>query len=190
MPGRHYTTLHDLAVEQYGYVTAADARRFGIDVHRLVRMVTSGAVERVGWGLYRFPDIPATAVAQLMEATLWPRGQGVLSHDTALDLYDLSNVNPAKIHVTVPKLLRLRRRQPSVYEIHRRDLPDADITLHENLRVVTARRAIDDTISRQLGPELIAQAIATARRRGMITANDARDLEGMLDRPRTGPQPT
>jgi predicted transcriptional regulator of viral defense system len=183
MPGRHYTTLHDLAVEQYGYVTAADARRFGIDVHRLIRMVSSGLVERVGWGLYRFPDIPATAVDQLMEATLWPREQGVLSHDTALDLYELSDVNPAKIYVTVPKRLRLRRRQPVVYEIHRRDLPDADITVHENLRVVTPRRAIEDGISRQLGPELIAQAIATARRRGMITADDERDLEAMLGRP-------
>lgn len=185
MPGRHYTTLHDLALEQYGYVTAADARQLGIDVHRLIRMVTSGSVERVGWGLYRFPDIPATALDQLMEATLWPRNQGVLSHDTALDLYELSDVNPAKIHVTVPKRLRLRRRQPAVYAIHPRDLPGADITVYENLRVVTPRRAIEDGISRHLGPEVIAQAIATARRQGMITADDERDLEALLGRPHT-----
>lgn len=183
MPGRHYATLHELAVEQYGYVTAADARRFGIDVHRLVRMAATGLVERVGWGLYRFPDIPATALDQLMEATLWPREQGVLSHDTALDLYELSDVNPSKIHVTVPKRLRLRRRQPAVYEIHRRDLREADATVHENLRVVTPRQAIEDGISRELGPELIGQAIMAARRRAMITAEDERHLEAMLDRP-------
>jgi predicted transcriptional regulator of viral defense system len=26
----------------------------------------------------------------------------VISHDTALDLWDLCDVNPAKVHVTVP----------------------------------------------------------------------------------------
>lgn len=37
-----------------------------------------------------------------MAAALWPQGiQGVLTHDTALDLWDVSDVNPAKIHITV-----------------------------------------------------------------------------------------
>ncbi len=43
------------------------------------------------------------SIRQIMEATLWPRGaHGALSHETALDLYGLSDVNPAKIHITVP----------------------------------------------------------------------------------------
>ncbi len=38
-----------------------------------------------------------------MAAALWPKGiQGVLTHDTALDLWDVSDVNPAKTHITVP----------------------------------------------------------------------------------------
>jgi hypothetical protein len=38
------------------------------------------------------------ALEQHLEATLWPRGGGVLSHDAALDLHD---INPPTIHVTV-----------------------------------------------------------------------------------------
>ena len=70
-----------------------------------------------GLGLYRLDPFPAHALDSYRKATLWPYGvEGVLSHETALDLYELSDVNPAMIHITVPKRYRLRRRNwpPSI----------------------------------------------------------------------------
>lgn len=111
-----------------------------------------------------------------MHATLWPHGRGVLSHATALDLHDLCDVNPARIHVTVRAAFRTNRPVPEVLALHRRDLADQDVTFHEGIRIVTPRRAILDGIEQDLGDHLIEQAIDTARRRGQIRG---RDLDGI-----------
>ena len=68
-----------------------------------------------------------------MAAVLWPTGiQGVLTHDTALDLWDVSDVNPAKTHTTcAPRTPPTS--DPRTYVIHREDLdpvaPRAIVTL-------------------------------------------------------------
>ena len=103
MPGRAYTTLFELAADRYGYVTQEDAVAEGFTPQALDAMARRGVAERVAWGLYRFTMFPPVRLAQYMEATLWTRpAAGVLSHDTALDLHDLCDVNPGKLHVTVP----------------------------------------------------------------------------------------
>ena len=44
-----------------------------------------------------------------MEAVLWTGRRGALSHETALDLFELSDVNPSAIHLTVPRAFRTRK---------------------------------------------------------------------------------
>lgn len=177
MPGRVYDILFDHALDQYGYLTAADARALGVNEQRLVDMARRGTLERIAQGLYRFPAAPHTGREQLMEAALWPRGtRGVLSHDTALDLHELCDVNPSRIHVTVPRTHRITREVPGVYAIHRRDLADDDVTLVEGLPVVTPLRAIRDAIETHVDPQLVEQSIETARRRGLVRGRRLAEL--------------
>lgn len=96
MPGRIYNILAEIAVDQHGYVTTQDAEEHGVDPHRLIEMTRRGSIERVAHGVYRMPVVAPTGLEQLVEATLWPRRRGVLSHETALDVHDLCDVNPAK----------------------------------------------------------------------------------------------
>ncbi len=169
MPGRVHDILLERAFDQYGFVTSEDARDLGVDQQRLVDMERRGTLERVARGLYRFKAIPYTGRDQLMEAALWPRRtRGVLSHDTALELHDLCDVNPAEIHITVPRRYRINREIPATYAIHRRDLAVEDRTLLEGLPTVTPRRAIRDAIEAHLDPKLVEQAIDTVRRRGLV----------------------
>ncbi|SRR6266545_6637953 len=168
MPGRVYMGLLEEATGRYGYVTADDARAAGVDPAQLRIMNHRGLVEHVARGVYRFPIVPTTALDQYMEAVLWPRTTAVLSHDTALDLHGLCDVNPADIHITVPADYRVRRDVPRMYQLHRRDLDPADVTLHEGIPIVTVYRAIRDGIEAKLGGHLIDQAIDTARRRGLL----------------------
>src|SRR6266542_986722 len=116
MPGRVYMELLEAATSQYGHVTADDARTLGVDPAQLRIMHHRGLLERVARGVYRFPILPATALDQYMEAVLWPRTKAALSHETALDLHGLCDVNPARIHVTVPAGYRLRRDAPRIYQ--------------------------------------------------------------------------
>jgi predicted transcriptional regulator of viral defense system len=177
MPGHVYNALAEIAVDQHGYVTARDAKRHGVDPHRLVEMERRGTVERVGHGIYRVPMIAPTGLEQLMEATLWPRGEGLLSHETALDLHQLCDINPAKIHITVPRAHRVTREVPPLYTIHRRDLAEAERTRHEGIPVVTPGRAILDGIEAHLRADLLRQAIETAERRGLVRGTDLELIE-------------
>jgi predicted transcriptional regulator of viral defense system len=177
MPGHWYTELFEVAAAQNGFVTTDDARELGATPQVLVDMHRHGLLDRVAHGVYRFPAFPPGPLDELMQATLWPRRLGVISHDSALDLWDLCDVNPAKIHVTVPKAARIRRKAPSLYEVHVRDLDASDVARFEGIPVVTPMRAVLDGLERHLDKRLIGQALDAARRRGLITKRELAALE-------------
>jgi predicted transcriptional regulator of viral defense system len=106
-----------------------------------------------------------------MAAALWPRGApGVLTHETALDLWDVSDVNPAKIHVTVPRRHRPQREIPAAYVIHREDLDPTEVTAIEGVPVARLARAIRQCAGTHLGRDLLEQATRQARARGLLSA--------------------
>lgn len=181
MPGQIYNHIAELAAENYGYITSDQAAAAEINPDRLLELARRGQIERLDTALYRVPLIPPTPLDSYREATLWPRGtEAAISHETALDLYGLSDVNPAKIHITVPRTHRPRRQIPVQYRLHREDLRDDEVTLYEGIPIVTAAKAIRQT--HRLGPALLRQAIEEGRRRGLISSVEAERLrsEGLL----------
>jgi predicted transcriptional regulator of viral defense system len=180
MPGRIYSILHERAAEQGGYITTRDADELGVDPQRLHVMKQRGVLTPVSRGVFRFPDVPAGALDQYVEATLWPlEVHGVLSHATALDLHALCDINPTRIDITVPARFRTTRTAPQVLRVHREDVPERDLTWHEGLRIVTVRRAILGGIQERVGWNFIEQAIDTARRTGRLTGSDAEQLRAL-----------
>lgn len=181
MPGRNYNRLAMIAADQQGLVATADAREAGIDPHRLVDMERRGTIERVARGLYRFPLLkPNTELAQLAEATLWAGRRGTLSHDTALDLFELCDINPARIHITIPTAYRLQKTVPKLYRIHRGDLEEGERTLYEGIPIVTPYCAIVGGIETGTRADLLRQAIDTARRRGQVPGPQSTRLRRLL----------
>lgn len=175
MPTQIYTRIAELAAENYGYLTTDEAAAAGINPHRLLEMARRGQIERRGTALYRVPLIPPTPLDSYREATLWPRGsEAVISHETALDLYGLGDVNPAKIHITVPRTHRPRREVPAQYRLHREDLHDHEVTAYEGIPIVTAATAIRQ--ARKLGPAPLRQATEEGMRRGLISSAEAAQL--------------
>jgi predicted transcriptional regulator of viral defense system len=183
MPGRNFKTLHEIAEDNYGFLTVNDARRAGILPQRLAEMARRGSLQREGVGLYRVDPFPTHELDNYRKATLWPYGvEGVLSHETALDLYELSDVNPAKIHITVPKRYRLRRRGvPPAYGFHNEDLEERDITRHEGLPIVTSAKAIRQCHEANLRRDLLRQALEDAKRRGLLTQSAYGELMHELE---------
>ena len=71
-----------------------------------------GDIERVTRGVYRLMRYPVSPLGQYMEAALWPQvrrpdAHGVISHESALAIYGLSDASPAKVHVTLPLASRV-----------------------------------------------------------------------------------
>jgi predicted transcriptional regulator of viral defense system len=170
MPGKNFKTLFELAEDNYGFVTVDQARRAGIRPQRLAEMARRGALRHEGIGLYRLEPFPAHELDSYKKATLWPYGvEGVLSHETALELYGLSDVNPAKIHMTVPKHYRVRHREvPPLYQLHHEHLDERDVTRYEGLPVVAIAKAIRQCHEAHLRRDLLRQALEEAKDQGLI----------------------
>jgi predicted transcriptional regulator of viral defense system len=183
MPGRNFKTLFDIAADNYGFVTLDDARRVGIRPQRLVEMAARGALRREGFGVYRVEPFPVHEFDTYRKATLWPHGaDGILSHETALELYGLSDVNPAKIHITVPKHYRVRHRKlPAPYLLHHEDLRGNEVTRFEGLPIVTAATAIRQCLKEGVRRDLLRQAIGEAKANGTVTQAEHTQLLSELE---------
>lgn len=179
--------VYQIAEDDMGFVTTAAARRAGVTPQALVMMARRGVLERVSHGVYRLVRYPVPPHAQLREGTLWPYPvEGVLSHESALVIHELSDVSPSAVHITVPSRYRLRREAPAWLRFSRADLADAARTRVDGVPVTTVARTIHDCISDRIDPALIRQAIDQARERGAIDEHAASELGNELRRPRRG----
>ncbi len=172
-----YQLLFDLTVDHHGYFTAADASKQGVGRMAVVMMERRGTLERVSRGVYRLVHFPPSPNALYMEAALWPAGaRGVISHESALALHDISDVSPARVHITVPRRFRVRRAIPAYLRVHNADLREDEVDVVDGVPVTTPERAIRDCHAADLGPEVIRQAIDDARRGGHLSARAADQL--------------
>ena len=92
--------------------------------------------------------------------------ESVISHDSALALYELSDALPAAIHVTVPPTAS--RRHPGL-RLHTNRVSAHEITHYDALPVTTIARTIADVALAGLADELVEQAVQEAIRNGMVT---------------------
>lgn len=175
MAGRIQGQLWDVALDQHGFVTSHDARRLGINVVELGKLAARNQLQRVSYGIYRFPQLPVTPMDSYRLATLWANGRGVLSHDTALALHELCDINPTKVHITVSEPRYVPKRHGGeLYVVHREPLSVAQISRHEGIPIVREAVAIDQGIRSGVPGYLLDQALGAARGRGAIT-NAERD---------------
>jgi predicted transcriptional regulator of viral defense system len=179
------TVLYGIAEDQSGYFTAAQARAAGLHQVRLVQLAQQGGIERVTRGVYRFTRFPVSQLGHYMEAVLWPQVRrpdvvGVVSHQSALSIHGLSDVSPARIHMTLATDVRLRREVPKWLVIHYADLPPGDVERVEGVPVTTPARSIRDAHASHLGNDLVGQAIADGRRSGALRTADADRLQREL----------
>ena len=171
-----YRQLVAIAADQHGLVTSAGAAAEGVQPVLLVQMARRGVLEPVARGIYRVPELAGDPLAQYQEALLLLPG-AVLSHETALDLHDLCDVNPRQVHLTVRPGTRIRKALPGWLAVHRGPLEPEDVTGHDGLAIVTPARAIVDAITSALGDRLVDQAIGTARERNLLTAREEQGVE-------------
>jgi predicted transcriptional regulator of viral defense system len=181
MPRSRMDELLAIAEENDGFLTAKQARARGIADSVLARLTQRGRLERTGRGVYKIPYYPPDRFSQYREAVLWVQASHgpervVLSHDTALAVYGISDVNPPRVHITVPTHARLRRQQPKWIVIHRGELRPTDVTVHEGLPVTSIEKTVSDMLTQTGRLELVRQAISDARREGYVSAAEANRL--------------
>lgn len=85
-------------------------------------------------------------------------------------------MNPAAIHITVPRDFRIRREIPDRLVVHNADVPDEELTLFEAIPATTVARTIQDCHRVHLGPALLRQALDDAKREGFLSPDEAAEL--------------
>lgn len=155
-----------IAFDQAGYFTAAQALVVGYSYQAQKYHIDHGNWQRVDRGIFRIPDWPAKAEDAYIRWALWSGGRGVISHESALAVHDLSDVNPHRIHLTVDPAFS-RRDDPVV--LHRARLADGDIEAHGAWSVTTVERTLLDVAQTFLSQEHVDAAVAEAISRGLTT---------------------
>ena len=169
--------LWEVAAGQDGYVTTDDARDLGIAPVELRKLASRGTLENEAHGVYRFTRFPLAPTDRYRLAVLWTGNrEAVLSHETALDVYDLCDINPDAINVTVPKKTRIRRRDNRGTRVFYEDLKGTQIGWWNGIRCVTERTAINQAIEIGTPVYLVNQAIDNARNTGRITEIDKEEM--------------
>lgn len=161
-----HSKLYQVAEQQAGYFTAAQARQAGFSRPLLSYHLNAGRFIRVKPRVYRFVQFPASPYEDLFVARLQAGPDAVISHDSALALYELSDLLPDQIHVTVPRTAS--RRRPGL-RLHTKRLDREDVTQYEGLPVTTVQRTLIDVAAAGLAGEQVRQAIREALRRGLVT---------------------
>ncbi len=175
--------LFEIAESQQGLFTARQAERAGFIRTNHAYHVKAGHWVREERGIYRMVLFPHSPEEQLVAYSLWSQNrdgkvQGVYSHATALSRYELSDINPTKIHMTVPKDFRRNSEIPKVLVLHHANLAANDIEECLGFQMTKPIRTIQDVIEdRSISFEFINQAIVQALRRGLIRKSQ---IERML----------
>lgn len=163
--------LFATASEQHGYFTSSQARKCGLTWDMLSDGSKSGRYVRHRRGLYRLRDYPSFPREEVVAAWLAVgKDVAVVSHESALDLHELSDVIPNATHLTVPRSMRNLPKLPGV-RIHTttRAFEPGDVVTREGMRVTSVERTIADAADWGTGPEQIEMAVRQAIRRAMTS---------------------
>ncbi len=103
-----------------------------------------------------------------------------MSHESALALHGVSDVNPSRIHLTVPRDNHPRATGGELYRTHRRDLAHSDVTQVDSLPVTTVARTIRDCMTTGTNSYQLRLAIDQAERDGTLRRTVAAQLRDAL----------
>lgn len=163
--------LADLAAEQWGLVTTAQARAVGVPAQGVARLTNQGALERMSHGVYRVAGAPAGPTDEVRAAWLALDPQRtaaarlrddppeVVSHRSAAALHDLGDLEADRFEFTVAG--RRQSRRPDV-RFHRGEVAKDEWTLVDGLPVTTVVRTVGDLAAARIDGGHLASVVRDA----------------------------
>lgn len=156
--------LFRIAEGQAGYFATWQAARAGYSRSLVAHHAGSGVFERMATGVYRLSRYPASDMEDLFRAWLLLGPTAVISHESAMTVYGLSELVPGEMHATVPRSASRRRKG---IRLHTAALASGDVTSREGLPVTTVERTLLDVTRTGVSPEIVEQAVRDALERGL-----------------------
>jgi len=174
----------EVAEDQWGLVTRAQALALGVPRATFARLVAAGALVRVAHGVYRVAggadpgrlDLRAAWLQLDPRTPAWQRVRSdqvaTVSHRSAAQLYGLGDLIADTHEFSVP--VRTQTRRPDV-RLYLRHVPAADRELVDGLPATRPHRIVADLLARREDGSAIATIAVEAVRRGLTTPAQVAD---------------
>lgn len=184
-----------IAEEQYGLITAQQAREAGMTRSMIRRRLDNGTWTRLGGGPLRFEGAPDGWRQRVLAACL-AHARTVASHRTAGALHGMDGVRAREIELLTDSAALPKLRLATVRRT--RYLPDADVRVLHGIPVTSpartlldlgsvcdrpvVRRALEDSLGRRLvSLEQVHDLLRRCGRKGRPGTATLRTLLGALD---------
>lgn len=178
--------LFEVALSQQGYFTSKQALKAGYVRSSAYFHAKAGNWIRERHGIYRLANFPPQDRPDLALWSLWSadrRGkvQGVYSHQTALSIYEITDANPAKLHITVPPKFRKFHSPPKGIVLHYAELKESEIRKQQGYFVTTPLKTLQDMFSAELmDAHEVKLAAKQAVNRGIMTHDEADKISALI----------
>ncbi len=175
-------SLYEIAATQSGYFTAQQAKGAGYS-HKNHAYYTKTGIWIKEWrGIYRLARFPEPDDSQYALWSLWSRNrkgeiQGVYTHETALDMFDISDANPARLHMTVPPGFRKTAQAPKVLVLYKHRIEPGSYEQRTGYNVLKPLPNIIMIIEEgALSEEIIMQSLRDGIQKGYFLKNQLKKM--------------
>jgi hypothetical protein len=156
-----------------GYFSRADARAAGVSDAVFDALVGEHKAEQVALDVFHLTHFPRSDHEELVTLWLQTDRRGVISHDTALLIHELSDILPRRRHITVPPGWDPgARKLGNKVVLHHAEIGEHEIRWLGPVPYTAPLRTVRDCIEAHLSPDLVEQAIAEGITRGMFTEDE------------------
>ena len=167
-----YDDIYVIAVDNYGLITSAEAKKVGASDKELSRIAKGDRLTRIGYGVYRIKHWVPTELDAYAEAVALVGSGAYLYGESVIAMHALAPTNPARVYVATPK--RVRKSLPAYIQVIRR--PDCgDAVEYEGIPSQAIPAAIWSCRGTMMTSRLV-DATRRARELGLIRAEEEATL--------------
>ena len=177
-----WTALYEVASAQEGLFSTEQAQTAGYSLPLLTHHCKRGKFRRIRRGVYRIVHFPPGEHEELVVLWLWSKQLGIFSFETALFLHQLSDVLPARVHLTLPTSWKKRRLKiPDDVIPDYEDTADHEKTWFGPIPITSVAKTLNDVARRGISPELLSVATSQAIARGIVDGEELPAVHAALE---------
>ena len=171
----HFDDIYELAADNYGLITSAEAKNLGVAKSELNRWVGMGRLLKRGQGVYKLVRYVPTEYDRYAEAVALVGDGSFLFGEAVLAMHGLALANPR--HISVGTTKRVRRELPEW--VQPVTVSGRTVTSYEGIPSQSLAEAILECRGIVMG-ERLKSAVEDARREGLITKDEFEHLRKEL----------
>lgn len=172
----YYDDIYEIAVDNYGLITSAEAKELGISDQDMKMLEKRGRLIKRGHGVYKLARYVPTPYDAYAEAVVLVGPHAYLYGESVISMLELAPTNPSRVFVATPS--RIRKQLPEYIVLIK---ADDELTHYEGIPSQSAHDAIL-ACRKTMMPERLEDATREAERQGYITNDQTAELLKELER--------